>query len=319
MVGKNIRFWGALEVNNITDAFNSDELRSDPFQKDKLGSWNMEYTHYTDNGEFSAILKFYEQDRKMSAYPYVYYYFPATIEIAPNIELPLQYNNKLSTESSQFRPSVYLKYSASTDTEYPLDYAIIFENGYDSQRYYTTSVSNNLSTIDTNENAYLVNKILTYNTLVIGATLLKLEAVYTDVINDNEISDYVHLGLGVEHTLSQIYEDADLGLIAEYYNYTTLENNKRTDLQLFEVFQNDLFLGFRYSFNNSDTSSIVSGAIIDLDYDEQVYYFEYQTRLADMFKINFDYRLTNPSNIYKTAFNLMQKHERLSLKIGYYF
>ena len=29
MFGKNIRFWGALEVRNITDAFNRDELRAD--------------------------------------------------------------------------------------------------------------------------------------------------------------------------------------------------------------------------------------------------------------------------------------------------
>ena len=129
--GKNIRFWGALEVRNITDNFNGDELRADPFETDKLGSWNATYTYFTDNGEFSVIAKFYEQSREMSSYPYVYYYFPQNITTSQGAQLPLEYNNNLNTQASEFRPSLYLKYAASTDTEYALDYAVIFENGYD--------------------------------------------------------------------------------------------------------------------------------------------------------------------------------------------
>ena len=222
MIGKNIRFWGALEVRNITNSFNSDELRDDPFESDKLGSWNATYTHYTESGEFSAIVKFYEQSRSISAFPYVYYYFPKNIPIMPNVELPLIYKDSLNTEKSEFRPSIYLKYSGSTDSDYPLDYAIVFENGYDSQRYYTTNMAADSQSMQTNENAYLVNKISTFNTLVLGSTLVKLEALYADVISDAEISDYMHIGLGVEHTLNQFYGDASLGLIAEYYYYDTL-------------------------------------------------------------------------------------------------
>ena len=319
MFGKNIRFWGALEVRNITDNFNIYELRADPFEKEKLGSWNASYTHYTDSGELSLIVKFYEQDRKMSAYPYVYYFFPQTVSPISGTELPLNYDKNLNTEKSQTHPSVYLKYAASTDTKYPLDFAVILENGYDSQRYYTQALSSDSSYLNTNENAYMVNKILTYNTLVYGPTLFKLEAVYADVIDNELISDYYHFGLGVEHTLTQLYKEADLGLIAEYYRYEILEKDKRDDLELFELFQNDIFLGFRYSFNEGNDASIVSGVILDLDYDEQVYYLEYEGRVADMFKINFDYRYTAPSSDYKTGFNLMGKHQRISLQMGYYF
>ena len=319
MIGKNIRFWGALEVRNITNSFNSDELRDDPFESDKLGSWNATYTHYTESGEFSAIVKFYEQSRAMSAFPYVYYYFPQNIPIMPNVELPLIYNDSLNTEKSEFRPSVYLKYSGSTDSDYPLDYAIVFENGYDSQRYYTTNMAADSKSMQTNENAYLVNKISTFNTLVVGSTLVKLEALYTDVISDAEISDYMHIGFGVEHTLNQFYGDASLGLIAEYYYYHTFDSSKRGDLELFELFQNDLFLGLRYSFNQENDASIIGGTILDTEYNEQVYYVKYETRIADIFKLNLDYRFIEPSTSYKTAFYLMGRHERISLKIGYYF
>jgi len=317
-IGKNILFWGALEVRNIVNVFNPDELRSDPFYTDKLGVINAAYTHYTDSGEFSAIVKLYEQDREMAAYPYVYYYFPAAIPVSPANELPLIYNKTLKTKASRYRPSLYLKYADTTDTEYPLDYAFIFENGYDSQRYYTKTLqSNNIFT--TQENAYLVNKFLSYDTLVIGATLYKLEATYADVLDDENISDYIHLGIGAEHTLSQVYKEADLGLLVEYYRYKTLQSGKKNDLELFEVFQNDLFLGMRYSFNQGNDASIVGGGIFDLDYNEQVYYMEYETRVMDTLKLNFDYRYISPSKNYMTAFHLLGAHERISLQLGYYF
>lgn len=319
MFGKNIRFWGALEVRNITDNFNVTDLRSDPFETDKLGAWNATYTHYTDSGELAVIVKFYEQDRKMAGFPYVYYFFPETVPVSPGVELPFIYDKKLKTEKSATRPSIFLKYSGSTDTDYAFDYSIILENGYDSQRYYTQETSADGTYIQTNENAYLVNKIITYNTLVVGSTLLKLEAVYADVIDNDIISDYYHLGLGVEHTITQAYKEADLGLLAEYYRYGTLEDDKRGDLGLFELFQNDLFLGFRYSFNDGNDASIIAGVILDLEYEEEVYYLEYEARLMDMFKINFDYRYISPSPNNPTAFNLMDKHQRISLKMGYYF
>jgi len=309
MAGKSIRFWGALEADNIVDAFNPDDLRSDLFDADKLGVWNLSYTYYTDTGELALILKVHEQDQAMPANPYVYYFFPAFVN----------YDKDLRTKKSKNRPSVYLQYSGSTESENPLDYALIFEHGYDSQRYFISDGPLNGSPVNFNTHAYLVNKLMSYNTLVIGSTLFKLEALYTDVIDEKKISDYYHLGVGVEHTLAQFHDQADLGLIAEYYKYNTLDDEKFSDLDLFEVFQNDLFLGLRYSFNQGNDSTLIGGAIFDMDYNEQSYYLEYESRLAETFKLNLDYRYIEPSQNSLTAFHLMRRHQRLSLKLGYYF
>lgn len=301
LAGKSIRFWGALEVDNITDEFNPDDFRSDVFEADKLGVWNISYTHYTDTGEIALIVKIEEQDRKMPTYPYVYYFFPEYVD----------YDSNVNTEHSKNQPSIYLKYSDSTDIEYPLDFSIILEHGYDSQRY--------IDPIDFRENAYMVNKLITYNTLVVGDTLYKLEALYADIISDKQVSDYYHIGFGIEHTLTRVYKSADLGLLLEYYKYETLEDNKLNDLQLFESFQDDLFLGIRYSFNEGKDASIVSGVVLDLEYDEQNYYIEYESRLADTFKLNLDYRYIEPSKNDLTTFHLLGRHQRVSLKLGYYF
>jgi len=305
MFGKNIRFWGALELRNVADGFNPQDARGDPFVDNKLGVWNASYTHYTDNAELSVIVKLNEQDREMSAYPYVYYYFPENIS----------YKSSLKTEESKNRPTVYLKYSGSTDTEYSLDYAFIYQNGYDSQRYMTTDRFSGTFC----ENAYIVNKFITYDTLVVDSTLFKAEALYGDVKNNDEISDYYQFGLGVEHTLSQVYNNADLGLIAEYYKYGTFDSSKRNDLELFEVFQNDLFLGGRYSFNEGNDASIVGGVVLDFDYNEQAYYMQYESRIKEDFKIKFDYRYIEPSKDKLTVYNLLKRHQRISLNLGYYF
>lgn len=256
------------------------------------------------------IVKLYEEDQKMAKLPYVYYFFPPFVT----------YDSELKTQNSRYRPTVYLRYGGSTDTEYPLDYAVILQNGYDSQRYFVPDgPMTGVVPVTLTEHAYLANKAMTYDTLVVGETLLKLEALYTDVIDDPNIADYYHVGAGVEHTLSQIADDADLGLIAEYYRYGTLQSGRYTDLELFEVFENDLFTGLRYSWNDANDASLVGGAVWDLEYDEQMFYVQYETRLYDTFKLNLDYRYIEPSKHTMTAFYLMGRLQSVSAKIGYYF
>lgn len=314
LLGKNIRYWGALEARNVVNAFNNDDLRSDPFESQKLGAWNAAYSYFTKTGEFSIIAKLYEEDRKLPRYPYVYNFFPKNYS-----GIPLIYNDDLKTENSPSRPTIYLKYSDTTDTQYALDYTVILQNGYDSQRYYTDVLAADFSSIVSSENAYLVNKILTYETLAIDATLYKLEATYADVIDNSVVSDYYHLGAGLEHTISQVHNDEDLGLILEYYKYHTFDNSKYNDLQLFEAYQNDLFIGARYSFNDVDNSSILGGVVADLDYHEQLYYLEYSGRIFDDLVLNIDYRYIEPSSDTKTVFNLTGQHQRMSVRLGYYF
>ncbi len=305
--GKSIKFWGALELRNIVDVFNPKEFRDDMFSKtNKLGIWNTSYSHYTDSGEFSIIVKLYEQDQSMASSPYVYYIFPKQVS----------YDNNLNSSNGEFRPSLYLMYSGSTDSEYGLDYAFIYENGYDSQRYFSQVVNIPALYI---QNAYLVNKFMTYNTLVVGATLIKLEALYADVYEDINVGDYSYIAFGFEHTIENFYKTHGLGLIAEYYRYDTYESNRYNDLQLFETMQNDLFLGLRYSFNDSDDASIVSGIVPDLDYNEEVYYFKYESRIGNSFRVGLDYYYIEPSKKRKTAYAFLGRHQRVALNLAYHF
>jgi hypothetical protein len=307
--GKSIKFWGALEFRNIVDAFNPDDFRVDMFNSSKLGVWNIAYSHFTDNAEISLIVKLEEQEQKMPAYPYVYYFLPQGIA----------YEESLESSNGVNRPSIYLKYSGSTDTEYPLDFALIYENGYDSQRYFTTNATAIAAPTEFRQKAYLVNKFMTYNTLVVNATLIKLEALYAKVDGAENVGDYSHIAFGVEHTLENFENGAALGLIAEYYRYDTYEDDKYNDLQLFETMQNDVFLGARYTFNNEQDSSVVGGVVADVEYAEQTYYMQFESRFMEAFKVAFDYYYVNPSQSTLTAYKLLEKHQRVGLNVAWYF
>ncbi|MDF1878605.1 hypothetical protein JHD46_03015 [Sulfurimonas sp. SAG-AH-194-C20] len=315
--GKSIEFWGSLELRNIVDGFNPADFRNDLFSKDKLGVYNIAYSHYFENSELSLISKPQEEQQFMANQPYVYYFFPSFVS----------YDGTLKTQESKNRPSLYLKFSGSTDTEYAIDYAFIYENGYDSQRYFTTNTPQNLiptsptfgQTTRFEENVYLVNKFMTYNTLVVGSTLLKLEGLYAQVDGDSFVGDYSHLALGIEHTLENIVSSHSLGLIGEYYRYDTYQSDKYDDLELFETMQNDLFIGMRYTLNNTNDSSFVGGGIFDLDYDEQVYYLKFESRVEDSFKVALDYYYIEPSTTKTTAYALLGEHQKLGINIAYYF
>ena len=328
--GRNIRFWGALEANNVVDTFNTKDLRTDGLDTQKQGAWNVAYTHYTESGEISVIVKLYEEKQPMAAYPYVYYFFPEG----------LVYDKDLQSEESLYRPTVYLTWSGSTQSDYPIDYAFILQHGFDNQRAFesTTDLATLVTTL--NEKAYIVNKAMTYNTMVVGSTLLKVEAQVTDVVDATyssspsgplRVEDYYQFGLGVEHTLTGVIGDADLGLIGEYYYYNTFEQGDdiADDLALFQIFQNDLFLGLRYTFNDASDSSIIAGAIIDLEYEEQSYSVKYETRFFDVLSMKADYAYINPSTTEPTAYALMGfdknnptvpiVHQRIGINLAYHF
>ena len=303
LLGKNIRFWGALEVNNIVDTFNIQEGRNDPTRTDKIGAYNFEYSHYFEECEFSFIGKFYEQNRKMSESSYMY----STLQEGESL------SDTLESEKSLYRPNLYLTYSGSLSEVYALDYAFVYQNGYDSQRYSTKSGD------EYSEHSYIVNKFMTYNTLVIDSTLYKLEFAYVDVQDDNAVSDYFNLGLGVENTFEQLEDGSEIGLIGEYYYYQTLKDDKLSDLDLGQSFQNDLFLGLRYSMNDEADTSAVGGVILDTQYNEQNYYIEYESRFFDTFKVKVDARYIEPSTSHNTIFAKQGRQHRFGFNISYHF
>jgi len=292
LLGRNTRFWGALEFYNITDVFNTKDFLDDPFDYDsKLGAWNVAYTQYLDNGELSLILKLHEERQKMQESQSV------------NNFLPLPYHDRLHTQKDENRPTVYLKYSGSGEAV-QVDYGVIYQNGYDSQRYMGVDRG------ALEQHAYIVNKLMGYATYIHGDTIYKTELAYA-LSDEDKVSDYGEFGLGLEHTLYGVWDKKDLGLLAEYYRYEQKESEK---IDFSKLFANDLTLGFRLSVNDISSSEVLGGLDIDLDTKEQILFVKYETRVLEKYKFK-----TSLTHLDAKEKSLFQDQDRAKVEFGYYF
>ncbi len=291
LIGRNIRFWGALEFYNLSDVFNTKDFLDNPFDyESKLGAWNVAYTRYLENSEISLIIKLYE-DRQ-----------PMQDKESVNNFLPLPYNDKLNRQKGKDRPSVFLTYSGSLD-EVQMDYGAIYQNGYDSSRYMSLK-DNSLV-----QNTYIVNKFIGYATYIYGDTIYKTELVYT-FSDDNEIGDYGEFGFGLEYTLYSFWDAKDLGLLSEYY----YNDNKKDAKKLGKFFGNDLTFGFRLSMNDQSSSEVLGGFDIDLDNKEKIFFIKYDTRVLEKYKLGLSYQRLDP--VSESSFKEL---DELKLEFGYYF
>jgi len=294
LIGRNTRFWGAMEFYNHTDVFNTKDWLDDPFDYDsKIGSKNITYTHYFNNSELSVITKLYEETQSVQEKRSLNRFYP------PN------YNDKLITQKERDRPTLYLKYSGSAE-ETQLDYSIIYQNGYDEQRYLT------LVGAELRQNAYIVNKLMGYATLVSDETIYKTELAYTKS-DDDLVSDYAQVSLGLEHTLYGVWGKRDLGLLAEYYSYEAKDSGI-TDRGSSNLFADDITLGFRLTMNDSSSSEVLGGLAIDRDNHEKILSVEYNTRLYDKYKLGLTYQHLSPEDD-----SVFEELDRVMVEFGYYF
>ena len=108
-----------------------------------------------------------------------------------------------------------------------------------------------------------------------GAWLWKFESI----VRKGQGATFGALVGGFEHTFYQIRQSAaDLGLLIEY-----LYDDRDDDPALAPatLFQNDLFAGLRLAFNDIQDTSILAGAIVDLDNQSTLFQVEAQRRLGE--------------------------------------
>jgi len=295
LIGKNTHFWGAMEFYNHTDSFNTKDVLDDPFDYDsKMGAWNIAYTHYFENSELAVIAKVHESNQKVQ-----------DLESVNNF-MPMAYDKNLVTQKNRDRPTLYLKYSGSGE-ETQIDYSLIYQNGYDEQRYLQPYKGK------LQQHAYLVNKLMAYATLVEGETIYKTELAYTKS-DDDRVSDYAQMSFGLEHTLYGVWDKADLGLLAEYYRYKENESQKLGAKDFGKLFQDDVTLGFRLSLNDGSDSDVLGGVAVDRENQEKIFFVEYNTRLYDRYKLGLSFQHLSPK---KNSF--FQELDRAVVEFGYYF
>lgn len=114
-----------------------------------------------------------------------------------------------------------------------------------------------------------------------GSWLLKLESIY----RTNEVQELFAFATGFEYTFGNIKDSGiDIGIIGEY-----LFDN-RNELALSGL-DNDLFVGSRIAFNDTQSKEILFGQITDLSKETRLFSFEANRRLGDSWKLELEARI----------------------------
>ncbi len=114
--------------------------------------------------------------------------------------------------------------------------------------------------------------------------ILKLESIYRIDQQNNGNKNYAALVGGFEYTFVGAFEtDADVGWLVEYH-YDDRSLDATTP------FQNDLFTAVRVALNDAESSELLAGAFVDLDYGGYSLRLEANRRLGDRWKLSLEYQ-----------------------------
>jgi hypothetical protein len=276
--GKQIKYFGELEGFNIADTFNTKNYLVDAFDKDsKIGSCGLWNSFYLEDSILELGIKLYEEKQKFPSQDFT------------NSSLPLPYSGDLKLQNSRYSPSLYVVYGFDMQ-----EFAnkLIFMHGYDNKRYF---VQNGLSL---SQYAYKVNKLSFTSNTIYNDTLFKFEGSVTDVLSDDNMSDYAQLGMGIEKTYN-LPSDLDMDVYGEYYRYI-YKDKKIENVDISEIYDNDVFIAVKLNFNDTAMTEIKSGILYDTKNHEKTFKAELKHKLTDDVVLSGEFLKLKPSNDYRS-------------------
>ena len=301
-VGKKIKYWGELEGLNIADVYNQKNYLKDPFDKSaKYGSWGGSISRYFDENSLEIGLKFYEENLD----------FPTNN--TPYAPLLMHYDKELRLSDERYTPTLYLKANFLSDSYFDSETSIILLHGYDTKRSFIPVSSTTLS-----QYAHRVNKALFLSHIIYNDTIFKTELAYTDVLKNIQMSDYTQLSAGMEHSFYEVVGSADITLFGEYYRYLYNDTNKLKNVDISEIYDNDLFFALRMNFNDVRSSELKVGILQDVQKDENVIKATLITRVYDSFVLDAEY-LQMQSWAHNTILSRFGNSSRFTLSLHYTF
>ena len=287
-------FWGVTESQHLVDIINQTDLVENLDGEDKLGQPMIKLSVPRDWGtlDFFVLPGFRERtfpgrNGRLRSIPYV------------------------DTDLEQYEHD---------DEEDHIDWAVRWSHSVDIWDIGVSHFSGTgrdpllFPTVDSNGNQVLAPfyEQIDQTGLDVQATidewLLKLEIISRDGIGDR----YTASTVGFEYTIVGLFESQqDLGLLAEYL-YDERGRNAPT------FFEDDLFLGARWVWNDIESTEFLAGVIQDSNSSERIFRLEGTRRIGQSLKLNIDAQLF--SNIPSSSrFAGFEKEDVIQLELAWYF
>lgn len=270
-VGFDRLFWGVVESFHLVDIINQDDQLEDLDQEDRLGQFMIRLAYAGDFGRITGfVLPTFRQRRF------------AGVGGRPGFGVTV--NRDLASfeaASGDEHIDFAFRYDVSTG---PLDLGIAYFDGTARDPTFIPVPDPGSPTgLQLAPRYELIRQTSIDAQLTRGALLLKLEALYQF---DNEFEDFFALATGFEYSFFDFFgSGADFGILSEFLYDSRGVNTP------FSAFENDLFLGFRYTVNDTQDTNILGGVIVDLDSGGSFANLELSRRLGSDWSLTADARL----------------------------
>lgn len=255
LVGANTVFWGVTESVHLVDIINQTDLAGDIDGEDKLGQPMISLALQRDWGELSAFVMPYFRERTFAG------------------------------PDGRLRPPLAVDADAalyeSSDGDSHVDFAIRYSHYFgdvDIGLNAFTGTSRQPRFVPAADGQSLIPVYDQIDQFGIDlqytkeAWLWKLEAI----VRDGYSHSFAAAVGGVEYTMYQVRESsADVGLLVEY------QYDGRNEQEPVTVADNDVFVGTRLAFNDTQDTAVLAGLSYDVDTGETFVNIEAERRFGE--------------------------------------
>jgi hypothetical protein len=264
VVGIDKVFWGVTESQHLVDIVNQTDLVENPDGEDKLGQPMVRWSAIRSWGIVDLFLLPGFRERT----------FPGEEgRLRPAVPISKQARYESGTEDG--RLDLALRWSHSVG---PLDIGL-------SHFYGTSREPRLLPSVQESEDALVpLYEVIHQTGLDLQATLsnwlLKLEAIN----RSGQEEPFVALTTGFEYTFYGVLASKiDVSAVTEY-----LWDERGVAAS--SPFDDDLFVGTRFGFNDTQSTEILAGAILDVHTSARLFLIEASRRIGDRFSIEAELR-----------------------------
>ena len=287
-------FWGVTESQHLVDIINQTDLVENLDTEDKLGQPMIETTWLQDWGALQ------------------FYILPGFRERTfPGRHGRLRTGLVVDTDKEDYESGAeeyHVDWAIRLKTQFgPIDLGLSHFNG-------TSRVPELRPTLNSSGGIELIPfyGLIDQTGLdlqaIVGNWTWKLESI----LQTKKGRDFTAAVGGFEYTFYGVSETgADLGVLSEYH----FDDRKRNATT---AFQDDIFLGARYVFNDAQDTEILAGGLYDFDFSSKSFRVELQRRFSDSWKLESELQMFNNVANQDPLHNF-HRDDYFQIDLAYYF
>lgn len=268
-------FWGTAESQHLVDIINQTDALEGIDGEDKLGQPMVAVKFIKDWGDLEVFWLPYFRERQFAG---------EEGRLRANPRIDADYSTYQSEDEQRHQDFA----ARWVNTVGDLDIAVSYFQGTSRDPSLSAGLDNSGNTILIPHYEQIRQAGLEL-TWVKDSWIWKAEALRRHGLSNSEGDKEAYTAMvgGFEYTFVGIGEsDTDLGLLMEYH-YD--ERGERATTP----YQNDIFVGLRFTLNDVKSSELLTGVIFDNDSDATIGFIEASRRIGDNMKVELEARFFN--------------------------